>query len=281
MQHCFRERPAGKGSLLIGMIFFASAFIEIMPGFAKQELVFSSEILEVLSGNERETFQGGLDTYFGKYGPSVHEKIFVGKAPKGDWVEYFPDGSKESTLAVSVPGRIEIVAENFTFNPDKEQLKGLRNQALHEATHACKPEKKLFFERPIKLADGTDAFGIHGFCVLGKLPNGEETGFRLIEEGVAEMLAANAEKGYSVQSSKYFRLGDLSILLVNSLEISPEEVQNHIEENDLWWFVNRILGRNPHSRDPNDLIRIMTAYQKVWKEHSVPKAIARALLNLK
>jgi hypothetical protein len=99
--------------------------------------------------------------------------------------------------------------------------------------------------------------------VLVRFPNGEQSGFRLIEEGIAEMLAVKADSNYTVAYAIYHRLGNLSIILVNALEMSPEEVQDHLERNDLWWFVNRILGRHPQSRNTEDVVRVMSVIKRL------------------
>ena len=91
------------------------------------------------------------------------------------------------------------------------------------------------------------------------------------------MLAVKADSNYTAGDAKYHRLGNLSIILTNALEISPEEVQDHLERNDLGWFVNRILGRHPQAYNPDDIIRAMNAYQQV-ENGSEPIALARELL---
>ena len=170
--------------------------------------------------------------------------------------------------------------EAITTCSSPERLRALRNVGLHESADACKVEEPRGIDKPFELSDGAEAIGIHGFSVLVRSPNGEKSGFRLIEEGIAEMLAAKADPNYTVGLAKYHRLGNLSIMLVNSLELSPEDVQDHLERNDLWWFVNRILGRHPQARNPEDVIRVMNAYQKV-ANRSEPMVVARELVHNK
>ena len=219
---------------------------------------------------------GGIEAFLTKYDRPAHRQILVSKARPGDWIKMRSDGSREDTLAVSSPGHIRLILETLTTSSFQKRLKQLRNVGLHESAHACKAEEPRGIDKPFKLSDGAEAIGIHGFNVLVRFPNGEKSGFRLIEEGIAEMLAVKADSNYTVGNATYHRLGNLSIILVNALEMRPEEVQDHLERNDLWWFVNRILGRHPEGRNPEDLIRVMNAYQQV-ANGSEAIAVAREL----
>ncbi|MGC2579502.1 MAG: hypothetical protein WA376_18200 [Terrimicrobiaceae bacterium] len=181
--------------------------------------------------------------------------------------------------------------EYVVFSPElKTQLNKDEVSALHGGIEAFLTKYDRPAHRQILVSkagpgdwitmrsDGAEAVAIHGFDMLVRFPNGEQSGFRLIEEGIAEMLAVKADSNYTVAYATYHRLGNLSIILVNALEMRPEEVQDHLETNDLWWFVNRILGRHRQGRNPEDIVRVMNAYQKV-ANGSEPIAVARELIR--
>ena len=261
---------------LIGIPIVALVIVYLYP--SGDYIVFSPELKEHLNKDDLRALHGGVETFLSKYDRPAHRQLLVSKAGPGAWITLRSDGQREETLATSSPGHIRLILETLTTSSFQKRLEQLRNIGLHESAHACKAEEPRGIDKPFKLSDGAEAIGIHGFSVLVRFPNGEQSGFRLIEEGIAEMLAVKADSNYTAGDAKYHRLGNLSIILINALEISPEEVQDHLERNDLWWFVNRILGRHSQGYNPENVIRVMNAYQQV-ENGSEPIALARELLE--
>ena len=198
-------------------------------------IVFSPELKAHLDKNELRALHGGVETFLSKYDRPAHRQLLVSNAEPGAWITLRSDGQREETLATSSPGHIRLILDTLTTSSFQKRLEQLRNIGLHESAHACKADEPRGIDKPFTLSDGAEAIAIHGFNVLVRFPNGEQSGFRLIEEGVAEMLAVKADSNYTVGDAKYHRLGKLSIILVNALEMSPEEVQDHLERNDLRW----------------------------------------------
>ena len=261
---------------LIGIPIVVLVIVYLYP--SGEYIVFSPELKAHLDKNELRALHGGVETFLSKYDRPEHKQLLVSNAGPGAWITLRSDGQREETLATSSPGHIRLILETLTTSSFQKRLEQLRNIGLHESAHACKADEPRGIDKPFKLSDGAEAIAIHGFNVLVRFPNGKQSGFRLIEEGIAEMLAVKADSNYTVAYATYHRLGNLSIILVNSLEMRPEEVQDHLERNDLWWFVNRVLGRHRQGRNPEDIIRVMNAYQQV-ANGSEPVAVARELLG--
>ena len=277
------EEQKKRVTINIRLIGFPIAFLVILFAILKfhrsgEYIVFAPEIKTHLNKDEVSALHGGIEAFLTKYNRPAHRQILVSKARPGDWIKMRSDGRREETLAISSPGHIRLILETLTTSSFQNRLTQLRHIGLHESAHACKAEEPRAIATPFKLSDGAEAIRLHGFNVLVRFPNGEESGFRLIEEGIAEMLAAKADSNYTVGDASYHRLGNLSIILVNALEMRPEEVQDHLERNDLCCFVNGILGRHRQGCNPEDIISVMNAYQQV-ANGSEPIAVARELLG--
>ena len=273
------ERRDTPFTLSIWLIGIAVVVLVILSFYRSGEyIVFAPEVKTHLSKDEVSALHGGIQAFLSKYGRPEHRQILVSKAGPGAWITLRSDGQREETLATSSPGHIRLILETLTTSSFQKRLEQLRNIGLHESAHACKADEPRGIDKPFTLTDGAEAIAIHGFNVLVRFPNGERSGFRLIEEGIAEMLAVKADSNYTVAYATYHRLGNLSIILVNALEMRPEEVQDHLERNDLCWFVNGILGRHRQGCNPEDIISVMNAYQQV-ANGSEPIAVARELLG--
>ncbi len=239
---------------------------------------FTLEITERLSDTDLGHLRSGILTYLDRYGCTAQERIVVDLAEPGQYVTNLADGSKVVILEQTTPGRITIVPESLEGRSPKGRRSDLRNIGLHACTHACQPDEPDALASPFSIRDGATAYALHGFSVLVRLPDGTMTAFRKIEEGVCEMLAHAADRTYTVGDPSYHRVGMLTLRLIDARGLQPDEVQDRIEANDLWWFVNRLLERSPASRDPRDMIRVMDAYQEAINGAD-PDGTARNLLS--
>lgn len=270
-------RESRKPIYLIAMAAIAALAVGLYwPSRKGPRIQFTAEAEEALGKEGVRAFREGLETYFQRGSPN-HKTILVSAKGTGRRVIRLPDGSKDITLACSFPGNIDLVPEEVR----SRSRESLRGTALHEATHACKPVHPLPAPPGVVLSGGEVVTGIHGFAVLVRLPSGENTGFRLIEEGAAEALAKFKDDGYTSSSPEYYYVGAMTIQFKNYRGMTPGEIQGHIERNDLAGYMTRVLGR-PAGINARDLDAFMSAYDRVSRAKSKDdaKRIARQLLGI-
>ena len=156
----------------------------------------------------------------------------------------------DTTEEVAIPGEIFI-------SPDTADPNDI---VRHAMTHACIPEEETVLPEPLPFSDGL-IIGYHGLSLKALLNSGEETYFRLFEEGMAERNAA-VLGDYQVENQKYFDIGKLTLQLFPLDNMLADE---YAENNDVPGFVRAILGLPQDAEvSAEQLERVMGAYQKVW-----------------
>lgn len=168
----------------------------------------------------------------------------------------------EITVEVSTPGRVELdiqmikrAAITYQMDPNVK----LKNTIKHALTHACcqRDPTKI---KPIILPDGARFYAIEAFSPLVELNNGEKSGFRMITEGAAEMLASQIDNNYGEATPEYDRLKDLMSNITKSYKISANDLAKMVQSNELEKFLKRIFGKDTIS--VKDYVFIMECFQK-------------------
>ena len=95
-----------------------------------------------------------------------------------------------------------------------------------------------------------------------RLPDGEETMFTKIDEGMAERNAALLVPGYSVDHPGYFSVG---LLTLEYFPPEDETADDFAKNNDVPGVVKRILGLPvEHIITGQDIEQVMILYQQAW-----------------
>lgn len=157
-------------------------------------------------------------------------------------------------------GRVESIEETATpgymkINPASRIP--LRTIVLHAMTHTCQPDEPTILPQPIPVGGGLVILGYHGASIKVRFRNGDESFFRLLEEGICERNASYFP-GYASSHPSYFAAGKLA------REHFPEEKDpmELIRRNDVPGLVAIIMGK----KEPSlvDVRKVMEMYQEAW-----------------
>jgi hypothetical protein len=200
------------------------------PGRLGVSAALSASFL-VGCGKGPSVIESAKRDYIDAYGCANEVTIEIGDVKEGATLG-------GDTLAIAEPGSITLDVEDWSGMNQQEQ----RNAVEHEMTHACKPKVPKLIE-PFTLSDGATVTGVHGLALLITLPNGTQTGFRLIEEGAAEALAYNLDKSYTASSPEYHRLGSLTLSRMAQQGITPQALSGYVQNNDMLGYVSALYGQ--------------------------------------
>jgi hypothetical protein len=163
----------------------------------------------------------------------------------------------ETTKEVSSPGLIKIDQENNRRSGDGE--KGMFNIVLHAMTHAS-VVNTVTLSKPLPFSEGL-IIGYQGAAIKVLLKDGNSTFWRLLEEGICERNAALLGD-YTVDSIKYFRLGNLA------LRHFPEEIDtiHYTKDSDVPGLIGIVLKKDPQFVTVQDIEKVMGIYQNELKK---------------
>jgi hypothetical protein len=186
------------------------------------------------------------------------EKIAIIKQAAQDWDEVY---SCKKILQVDLlegdfpPGLIErSIPRRIWLNP-KLTNPQIRNAILHSMTHACSSKNPWFADKPFPYSNGW-IFGYQGASVLLKTNAGEETKFRLIEEGIAER-NASIFSGYSTIHPEYINIRQLAIKQFSE----TTDIMSIIGDNDFKKISSIILEKSENVITPVDIENAMKLYE--------------------
>ena len=220
--------------------------------------VISPELSEALGENGVASIERAFSSYIGEYGCPI-PTISFNVADLSGQTTVNPDGSRVIVLEQAGPGYVNYDVEALTNGKsDSEASKAIRDTTIHSLTHACQPEATQL-SNPVVLGDGSQVNALQGMSLLVTRPDGTQTGFRAIEEGVCEALAVKLNPDYTVSDFSYFQLGSLTISIMNTWS-SAQDVARMAQSNDVFGYVGIVRGKSKPTQQ--DLEQVMTWYQR-------------------
>lgn len=218
----------------------------------------SPKLVSALGGSGVISLENAVSRYVNRYGSPI-PSIRFDVADLSGQRKFNSDGSRVVILEQAGPGYVNYDVDALTGGKTSGEAQiAVRDTTIHSLTHACQG-KASPLSTPIVLSDDSQVNALQGMSLLVTRPDGTETGFRAIEEGVCEALAVKLVPGYLSYDFSYFQLGLLTISIMNTLS-SPHEIALMTQKNDVWGFVRIVTGKIHPTQQ--DLEQVMFWYQR-------------------
>lgn len=227
----------------------------------KIDAQFSDEFLEGVTAQELKAIQSAVTDYVSFYGspiPAVQFSIanYSGKSTQQGTVT-------ENVLEEAYPG-IVIIDVDHIRNTNSQPLEALRNISLHAMTHALQiPSTPLTESIPL-IGQGYFATATQGMSFIVQQPDGAQTRFTKIEEGVSEALAQAIDPLYAVPHPGYFEVGSLTKYLMDTFFPSPQYLAKLTQSNGLLEFIATVKGKNQEDMVNADILQVMKWYLDLY-----------------
>lgn len=234
------------------------------------------ELSEKLGEEGVKQLKATAERYIDEFGCPISNIRFSYK-DFSDQTLQLPGGDEENVIERAIPGQIMYDNKQLynSLLPTEIDLKLVSDTTFHAMTHACQPLEYDKLDEIIFLPNGDAIYAFQGASLLVQKVNGERTAFRLIEEGIAEALAAMTISNYQTTNPKYHRLGSLTIAIINTYS-SKQEFSRLVQTNDFNGIVKIITQKeNPTEQD---LIQVVNWYNHLAKGEDI-ETIKKEIVN--